>query len=117
MWCRRQRTHDSSLLSVASVLSILFSLASSGCIPDVHSSLLSDPAILQDEAITAAFAQVQQNLSSLFENTTSDGLSFAVVSTINYTFCPPSTTAYSRPARYTHPGQASPTHSTTAASG
>ncbi|KAI3396857.1 hypothetical protein diail_11629 [Diaporthe ilicicola] len=30
-------------------------------------------------SITAAFAQVQQSLSSLFNNTTSDGLSFAVV--------------------------------------
>ncbi|KAG8164122.1 hypothetical protein KVR01_006040 [Diaporthe batatas] len=83
MRCRRQRGHDSglpSLVSLAAVLSILFCLVSSACVPDVHSSLLSDPAILQDEAVTAAFAQVQQNLSSLFtSNSSSDGLSFAVV--------------------------------------
>lgn len=64
---------------MATVLGIFLSLVSSSCVPDVHSSFLSDPAILQDEAITAAFAQVQQNLSSLFATTSSDGLSFAVV--------------------------------------
>ncbi|KAJ0104241.1 hypothetical protein J7T55_001728 [Diaporthe amygdali] len=60
-------------------LTILSSLASSACIPDVPSVLLSDPAVLQNEAVTAALAEVQRNLSSLFINTSSDGLSFAVV--------------------------------------
>lgn len=84
MWCPRHHAHDSSFISVAAVLSIFSCLVSSACVPDVHSSLLSDPAILQDKAVTAAFAQVQQNLSSLFTNS-SDGLSFAVVSN---TTCP-----------------------------
>lgn len=80
MWCRGHRSHDSTLVLVAAILSIFACLASSACVPDVYSGLTSDPAILQDEAIIAAFAQVQQNLSSLFINTTSDGLSFGVVS-------------------------------------
>ncbi|KAG6354409.1 hypothetical protein INS49_004426 [Diaporthe citri] len=78
MWCRRHRSHDSPLVLVAATLAFFSCLASSACIPDVSSGLISDPAILQDEAIIAAFAQVQQNLSSLFTNTTSDGLSFGV---------------------------------------
>lgn len=80
MWSRRPRSHDSALVVVAAILSIFACVASSACVPDVHSGLISDPAILQDEAIAAAFEQVQQNISSLFINTTSDGLSFAVVS-------------------------------------
>lgn len=85
MWCRRHRAHDSTLVLVAAILTFFSCLASSACVPDVHSGLISDPAILQDEAVIAAFAQVQQNISSLFTNTTSDGFSFAVVSD---TFCP-----------------------------
>lgn len=83
MWCRRQPSHDSALVFVAAILSIFACLVSSACVPDVHSGLISDPAVLEDEAVTAAFAEVQRNLSSLFINTTSDGLSFAVVSRNN----------------------------------
>ncbi|KAI7774390.1 hypothetical protein LA080_008817 [Diaporthe eres] len=79
MWCRRHRAHDSTLVLVAAILAFFSCLVSSACVPDVHSGLISDLAILQDEAVIAAFAQVQQNISSLFTNTTSDGLSFAVV--------------------------------------
>lgn len=86
MWCRRDRCHDSVAVLVVAVLGIFSCLVSSACVPDVYSGLISDPAILQDEAITAAMAQVQQNLSSLFVNTTTDGLSFAVVS--NYPLLP-----------------------------
>lgn len=51
------------------------------CVPDFADKILSDPLILQHPAVIAAFKQVQQNLSSLYIDTTRDGLSFAVVCT------------------------------------
>ncbi|CAI9632700.1 unnamed protein product [Alternaria burnsii] len=49
------------------------------CVPDFADKILSDPLILQYPAVIAAFKKVQQNLSSLYIDTTRDGLSFAVV--------------------------------------
>ena len=51
------------------------------CVPDFADKILSDPLILQYPAVIAAFKKVQQNLSSLYIDTTRDGLSFAVVCT------------------------------------
>lgn len=80
MWRGRRSLSKLSLVSLGVSLTIFSSLVAPACVPDVHSVLLSNPAVLQNEAVTAAFAEVQQNLSSLFINTTRDGLSFAVVS-------------------------------------
>lgn len=72
---------------------------SGACVPDYPEKLLADPAILKHPAVVAAFEQVGRNLSSLYNNTTRDGLSFAVVSvprlpmyptlTMNLRFMPP----------------------------
>lgn len=51
----------------------------SACVPDFAESLLSNPTVLQHPAVVAAFERVGKSLSSLYINTTRDGLSFAVV--------------------------------------
>ncbi|KAL1855912.1 hypothetical protein Daus18300_010891 [Diaporthe australafricana] len=79
MWRGRRYLTKLPSISLGVALTFFSSLVAPACVPDVPSVLLSDSAVLQNEAITAAFAEVQQNLSSLFINTTRDGLSFAVV--------------------------------------
>jgi hypothetical protein len=59
----------------------LLPYAACACVPDFADKILSDPLVLQHPAVIAAFEQVQQNLSSLYINTTRDGLSFGVVCT------------------------------------
>ncbi|PNS15158.1 hypothetical protein CAC42_8159 [Sphaceloma murrayae] len=73
----RLRTFRAGGLAVCFVA--LATVASTSCIPDVPTSLLSEPSILQHPAVVAAFAEVERNLSSLFTGNTRDGLSFAVV--------------------------------------
>lgn len=65
-----------SLLFVASCFS---TLVTGACVADYPDRLLADPSILKHPAVVAAFEEVGRNLSSLYINTTRDGLSFAVV--------------------------------------
>lgn len=66
-------------LSAALILSTAVPAVLSSCIPDLPATLLSDPAILQHPSVTAAFKEVERNLSGLFTGTTRDGFSFAIV--------------------------------------
>lgn len=58
---------------------VCISTAYSACIPDAPRAFLPDTAVLQHPAVTAAFEEVQRNLSSL-SKTTGDSFSFAIVS-------------------------------------
>jgi hypothetical protein len=62
--------------------SFIFATASGACVPDFPERLLADAAVLQHPSIVAAFEEVERELSSLYINTTRDGLSFAIVSTL-----------------------------------
>lgn len=65
---------------VVLLASSLITLVAAACVPDFPDKLLSDVAVIQHQAVLAAFEEVERNLSSLYINTTRDGLSFAVVS-------------------------------------
>ncbi|KAH3994760.1 hypothetical protein HBH98_164390 [Parastagonospora nodorum] len=65
-----------SLLFVASCFTTLVTCA---CVADYPERSLTDPLILKHPAVVAAFEEVGRNLSSLYINTTRDGLSFAIV--------------------------------------
>jgi hypothetical protein len=49
------------------------------CVADFPEKLLADPLVLQHVSVVTAFEEVRRNLSSLYVNTTRDGLSFAIV--------------------------------------
>jgi len=66
-----------SLIFVASCFT---TLVAGACVADYPDRLLADSLILKHPAVVAAFDEVGRNLSSLYINTTRDGLSFAVVS-------------------------------------
>lgn len=57
----------------------MVSLGACACVPDFPNTLLFDPLVLQHAAVVDALQEVQRNLSTLYVNTTRDGLSFAVV--------------------------------------
>ncbi|CAO2652489.1 Nn.00g007720.m01.CDS01 [Neocucurbitaria sp. VM-36] len=59
--------------------SYLVSLVTGACVPDFPEQLLSDATVLQHPAVIAAFEKVERSLSTLYVNTTRDGLSFAVI--------------------------------------
>jgi hypothetical protein len=81
------------------------------CVADFPDKLLSDPLVLRDASVTAAFEEVGRNLSSLYLNTTRDGLSLAIVCV--YTELRDVANAK---FRYTRPPLARCTHSTRARS-
>lgn len=69
------------LSGLIAVTCSLPSLVNSACIPDFTQRLLSDPDVISHPSLTDAFKEAEKYMSSLFVNTTRDGLSFAVVST------------------------------------
>jgi hypothetical protein len=81
-----RRSLRSDLLLLAACL---ISTIAGTCVPDYPDKLLADPAILQHPSIAAAFKAVEENLSALYVNTTRDGLSFVVVSTLTHVLAPP----------------------------
>jgi hypothetical protein len=87
----------------------LFASATCACVPDFADKILSDPLVLQHPAVDAAFKQVQLNLSSLYVDTTRDGLSFAVV---RIRLAPPDHRLLTV-ERFMHQTQFQRTHSTT----
>jgi hypothetical protein len=63
--------------------SCIIATATGACVPDFPERLLADAAVLQHPSIVAAFEEVEREVSSLYINTTRDGLSFAIVSTLH----------------------------------
>lgn len=69
-----------SIIEVCALVVVtLIRIGSSACVPEVPQKLVSDPTILDHPAITSAFRAIEKNLDGLFVNTTTDGLSFAIV--------------------------------------
>ncbi|KAF1951350.1 beta-lactamase/transpeptidase-like protein [Byssothecium circinans] len=63
----------------ALTIGLFIPLVKSACVPNIPEKLLWDPEVLKHPAVTSAFQAVEESLSSLFVNTTRDGLSFAIV--------------------------------------
>jgi hypothetical protein len=61
-------------------MSSLIAVAAGACVPDFPNILLADPGVLQHAAVVTAFEQVGKKPAALYDDTTRDGLSFAVVS-------------------------------------
>jgi hypothetical protein len=74
----RRCTVSSFVLLASSLIAVV----AGACVPDFPDVVLADPAILQHAAVVTAFEAVQMTLAELYENTTRDGLSFAIVSAL-----------------------------------
>lgn len=61
--------------------------ATSACVPDFSDGLLADAKVLQHPAVISAFEEVEEAFSALYQSTTRDGLSFAVVCSLNGLAC------------------------------
>ncbi|CAI6340775.1 unnamed protein product [Periconia digitata] len=84
-WCRFAVSSlmEGFVVSVALVFGLFGWAVTSACIPDPPNKLLWDPEVLRHPSVVSALESLEGTLEGLFQNTTRDGLSFAVVHASN----------------------------------